>query len=180
MKTAFRFVCCAVLGALSAGALTAATPPPAPPAGPVTIVFDHPEKYTDLKDSWSDSDNERGRDHFLPMIREHLEKVAARRLSAGQQLTVTFTDVDLAGDFEPWRGANYDDIRIVKDLYIPRLTFAFKVTDASGAVIKSGDRKLVDMSFQLGITNAFRDDPLRYEKAMLDKWLGQEFPTRKG
>lgn len=179
MKTAFRFVSGAVLGALAAGILSAATPAPAPAAGPVTVVFDHPEKYTDLKDSWSDYDNERGRDHFLPMIREYLEKTAARRLSAGQQLTVTFTDIDLAGDFEPWRGANYDDIRIVKDLYIPRLTFSFKVTDASGAVIKSGDRKLAEMGFQLGITTAFRDDPLRYEKAMLDRWLAQEFPRQK-
>ena len=179
MKTAFRFLRVALLGALTAGAMSAADPVPAP-ASRVTIVFDHPEKYTDLKDSWSDTDNERGREHYLPLIREHLEKATARRLAAGQQLTITFTDIDLAGDFEPWRGPQFDDIRVVKDLYVPHMNFSFKVTDAAGAVVKSGERKLVDLSFQLGVTPGFRDDPLRYEKAMLDNWLGQEFAGRKG
>lgn len=173
MKTTPRFSLLALLGALAAGTLFAAE------AGPVTVLFEHPEKYTDLKDSFSDNDNERGRDRYLPFIREHLERAAARRLPAGQRLSVTFSDIDLAGDFEPWRGFNFDDVRIVKDIYIPRLTFAFKVTDASGQVVKSGERKLIDMSFQMGITAGFRDDPLRYEKAMIDDWLGREFPARK-
>jgi hypothetical protein len=177
MKTLFRLLRLGLFSAFAAGGLFAAKPAPVP--GAVTIVFDHPEKYTDVKDSWSDYDNERGRDHYLPLLREHLEKTVARRLPAGQQLTLTFSDIDLAGDFEPWRGVQFDDIRVVKDIYVPRLNFAFKVTDASGAVIKSGDRKLVELGFQLGITPGFRDDPLRYEKAMLDNWLGQEFPTRK-
>ncbi len=181
MKTAFCFVRLALLGAFAASALSAATPETsAPAASAVTVTFDHPEKYTDLKDSWSDNDNERGRDHYLPLFREYFEKTLARRLPAGQQLAVTFSDIDLAGDFEPARGPQFDDIRIVKDLYVPRLTFTFKLTDASGNVIKSGERKLVDLGFQMGITPGFRDDPLRYEKAMLDRWLGQELaPARK-
>ena len=179
MKTACRFLSLALMGALTAGALSAATPAPA--AGAVTVTFDHPEKYTDVRDSWSDQENERGRDHYLPLLREYLEKTLARRLPAGQQLKVVFSDIDLAGDFEPWRGAQFDEVRIVKDLYVPRLTFAFMVTNASGTVIRSGDRKLVELAFQFGITPGFRDDPLRYEKAMLDKWLGQELATaRKG
>lgn len=178
MKTAFRFLRVALLGALTAGAMSAADPAPA--AGRVTIVFDHPEKYTDLKDSWSDNENERGREHYLPLIKEYIEKAAARRLADGQQLTMTFSDIDLAGDFEPWRGVQFDDIRVVKDVYVPRMNFTFKVTDASGAVIKSGERKLIDLGFQMNITPGFRDDPLRYEKAMLDNWLSQELAGRKG
>jgi hypothetical protein len=178
MKTAYSIARLALLGTFAVGALAAASAP-APASAPVTVVFDHPEKFTDIKDSWSDSENERGRDYYLPLIREYLEKTAAQRLPAGQQLTVTFSDIDLAGDFEPWHGLQYDDIRVVKDLYVPRMTFAFKVTDASGNVVKSGDRRLVELGFQFGITPGFRDDPLRYEKAMLDNWLGREFPSRK-
>lgn len=178
MKTAFRFLRVALLGALAAGGLSAAAPAPA--ASRVAVVFDHPEKYTDLKDNWSDSENERGRDRYLPPLREYLEQTLANRLPAGQQLTITFSDIDLAGDFEPWRGVQFDDVRIVKDIYVPRMNFSFKVTDASGAVIKSGERKLIDMGFQLSITPAFRDDPLRYEKAMLASWFSQEIVERKG
>ena len=92
---------------------------------------------------------------------------------------MTFSDIDLAGDFEPWHGAQFDDVRIIKDIYVPRMNFSFKVTDASGTVIKSGERKLVDPAFQFNITPAFRDDPLRYEKAMLDSWFSQELTARK-
>ena len=173
MKTALRFASLALVAALAVPALRAA------PAAPVSVVFDHPEKFVDVRDTWSDHDNERGSERYLPPLREHLEKVAARRLPAGQQLTITFTDLDLAGDFEPWRGIQFQDVRVVKELYIPRMTFQYKVTDASGAVVKSGERKLLDMGFQMRITSAFRDDPLRYEKAMLDDWLGQEFPAQK-
>ena len=48
-------------------------------------------------------------------------KRANEVLPAGQTLTVTFTDIDLAGDFEPWRGGQAMDIRIVKDVYPPRM-----------------------------------------------------------
>jgi hypothetical protein len=157
-----------------------AAAPAAPAApGPVTVVFEHPEKFTDVRENWGDNENEQGSDHYLPLLREHLEKNAARRLAPGQQLAITFTDIDLAGDFEPWRGLQFDQIRVVKEIYIPRLTFSYKVTDASGTVVKSGDCKLLDMGFQMRITPGFRDDPLRYEKAMLDDWLSQEFRTPK-
>ena len=38
----------------------------------------------------------------------------------GDKLTITFTDIDLAGDFEPWRGPQWDEVRIVKAIYPPR------------------------------------------------------------
>jgi hypothetical protein len=167
-----------LLGLTAAGALFAADTKPAP--GRITVIFSHPEKYADLRDGYSDIDNERGRERYLPFIREHLEQEAPRRLPAGQQLTVTFSEIDLAGDFEPWRGLHFDDIRVVKNIYVPRLTFSFKVTDAAGKVLSEGERKLVELGFQAGITTGFRDDPLRYEKGMLDDWLREEFRPRKG
>jgi len=167
-----RLTRCALLFGLSAGgALLAAD---TKPASPVTVVFSHPEKFTDVRDNQSDSDNELGREHYLPLLQEHLEKEGATHLAAGQQLTITFSDIDLAGDFEPWRGVQFSDIRIIKDIYIPRLTFSFKLTGANGQVIKEGERKLQDLGYQMRLTRGFRDDPLRYEKDMLDDWLRDE------
>lgn len=164
-------------GLLAAGALLAATPKP---ASRVTVVFDHPEKFTDVRDNESDTDNELGRARYLPPLQEYLEQQGTARLPAGQQLTITFSDIDLAGDFEPWRGAQFSDIRIIKDIYIPRLTFTFKLTDASGQVLKEGERKLQDLGYQMRLTRGFRDDPLRYEKDMLDDWLRDELKPAKG
>ncbi len=174
MKTATRHALLALLlGSTVTGALPAAEP------SPVTVVFSQPEKYADLRDDFSDNDNARGRARFLPPIQEHLQREAGRRLAAGQKLTVTFTDIDLAGDFEPWRGVQFDHVRIVKDLFIPRLTLKFTLADASGNVLKEGERKLVDSSFQMRITPGFQTDELRYEKAMLSDWLRDELRPQR-
>ena len=90
-------------------------------------------------------------------------------------LEVTFTNVQRAGTYEPWRGPRFDDVRVIKDIYPPRIDLTFTLTDASGTVIKEGTRELLDQSFlQRGRLN--ETDPLRFEKRMLDDWLRSEFP----
>ncbi|MGC4071324.1 MAG: DUF3016 domain-containing protein [Nibricoccus sp.] len=92
---------------------------------------------------------------------------------------ISISDIDLAGDFEPWRGPQFTDVRVVKDLYPPRVNLSFKLTDASGTVVKEGERQLRNLSFQMTATPAFSSDSLRYEKALLDNWLRDEFPKSK-
>jgi hypothetical protein len=145
----------------------------------VEVRFSHPDKFTDVKESYSDTDNERGGASYLPQLKALVEKQAGALLPAGQKLTVTFTDIDLAGDFEPWLGAQFDDIRIVKSVYLPRLTFSFTLTDADGKVLKTGERRLVDLAFQTRITRYFGNDPLRYEKDMLTDWVHQELRSAR-
>lgn len=179
MNTATRLACrVLLLGLTAAGALCAAEKT-VPPSTRVTVVFDHPEKYADVKADSMDTDNERGRLQFLPLLKEHIEKEAGRLLAPGQKLTVTFSDIDLAGDFEPWHGPQFNDVRVVKEIYTPRLAFTFKVTDEKDQVLNEGERKLVDLAYQMRITAGFRDDPLRYEKGMLSDWLHAEVPVRK-
>ena len=77
---------------------------------------------------------------YLDMIRDHLLEQAKYYVPDGHSLAVTFTDIDMAGDFEPWRGPRFDDIRIVKDIYPPRINLNFRLTDAEGNVVKEGRR----------------------------------------
>lgn len=151
--------------------------PPAVQSSQIEVIFDQPEKFTDVKDSQMGS--EKGRDSYLALLKEHLQERAPRHLSEGQKLTLTFTDIDMAGDFEPWRGMDFNDVRIVKDLYPPRMSFSYKLADASGAVVKEGQEKLIDMSFQMNASPINSHDSLRYEKAMLDNWLRDTFPKPK-
>ena len=67
------------------------------------------------------------------------------------------------------------DIRIVKDVYPPRMDLEFKLTAADGRVIKEGKRQLRDLAFMGKITNNPRDN-LRFEKNLLDDWLKNDFP----
>jgi hypothetical protein len=154
----------AALGLAAAGAVRADSPGP---ASRVDIVFDHPEKFADVKDSYNPT--ERGRDAILGSIRSFLVRQATPMVPAGDALTITFTDIHLAGDYEPWRGAMWDEVRIVKDVYPPDFKFTYVVTDASGRVVRQGSEDLRDMAFMM---RAVLDntDPLRYEKAILADW----------
>ncbi len=176
MKTKFA-VAAALLAVVCAPVFPADSAVSAEAGARVEVTFVNPEKFTDVKDS--DFGTERQREDILALLKEFLVERAPKFLPEGQVLAVTITDIDMAGDFEPWRGPKFSDVRIVKDLYPPRIDLAFKVTDASGAVVKEGTQKLRDMSFQMSATPAFSSDSLRYEKALLDGWLRNEFPKVK-
>jgi hypothetical protein len=79
----------------------------------------------------------------------------------------------LAGDIPPGRT---DDVRIIKEIYFPRMTLHFQLQDASGGLIKEGDRRLTDLNYQQSaIPIVGQNEPLRYDKAMLTNWVRTEF-----
>lgn len=158
MKTLRLFS--AALGLLAVGAFAAATPR-------TEVIFDHPENFTDVRDRQSPTD--KGRDYILSQLRDHLVDVTSRLVPDGDKLMVTFSDIKLAGDFEPWRGPQWDEVRIIKDIYVPFFKFTYTVTDPSGRVVKSGTENIQDMNFQMRVT-LDTSDPLRYEKQILDDW----------
>lgn len=137
------------------------------------VNFLEPIKFTDVKDS-DMGDYERTT--YLDSLRDHILDHAKHYVPAGHRLAVTFTDIDMAGEFEPWRGPRFSDIRIVKDIYPPRIELAFQLVDSEGNIVKQGKRELRDLAFLMKITMAFRDDPVRHEKALIDDWLRAEFP----
>lgn len=162
---------------LIAGAGVSFAAPPADQASSkVKVAFEKPENFTDIRHSSSMTDTDLG---YLELLKEHIVQRAPAYLAEGQVLTMTFTDVDLAGDFEPWRGPDFDRVRIVKDIYPPRLVFTYKVTDAAGAVVKEGSERLVELGFQIHGSPTNAQDALRYEKVMIDNWLRNTMGPRK-
>lgn len=160
----------AFLSLIAAAVAAAAAPEKPVPA--IEVTFLNSEKFTDAKDDQMDSD--RGREAVLEQLKEHLVTHGAKYLAKGQRLQITVTDVDLAGDFEPWRGINFHDIRIVKDIYPPRVNLEFKLLDAEGKVVSEGKRQLRDLGYLMTMAMP-TSDPLRYDKEMLSDWLRQEF-----
>ncbi len=154
----------ALLG-LAAPALNATA---ANTASRIDVAFDHPENFTDVKDRALPTD--KGRDNILSNIRTFIVERADRILPEGYSLKMTFTDIDLAGEFEPQRGAQWDDVRIVKAIYPPAFKFSYAVTDPSGRIVKQGSENIRDMTFDTRITFD-RGDPLHYEKDTLDDWM---------
>jgi hypothetical protein len=99
-----------------------------------------------------------------------LDKASAKALKGKEKLELVVTDVDLAGDLRPTFGqASTSDIRIVKDIYPPRINFSYRVLDGD-QVIMVGSEKLRDMRFMDRISN-IDNSSFRYEKALLSDWF---------
>lgn len=113
----------------------------------------------------------------IRQLGEWLTGRAARVLAPGQQLHVLLRDVDLAGEYEPGRSMSLHDVRIVKDIYPPRIELQYRLTDASGQVLDEGDAVLRDSAF-LSSGGSRASDSLRFEKRMLDDWLREQFGER--
>lgn len=136
----------------------------------VTVVFHEPDNFTDVRDSYGNGTSQ----YYLDVISQYLKETATKLVPKGETLTVTFSDIDLAGDIPPGR---IDSVRIIKAIYIPRMTLTFQLKDASGAIVKEGSRQLSDLDFQMKFTPSIdRNDPLYYDKQMLGDWIRKEFP----
>ena len=155
--------------------LAADAPRALPASGPVSVQWNDPATFTELRYSRNRWESERG--PWLTDLAEYLRKRAATQLPDGERLELTIVDVDRAGDFEPWHGAQHQDTRIVRDIYPPRMTLQVKHYDASGALVSEGERKLSDPAFLLGTNPINSSDPLRFEKRMIDSWLRRELNT---
>ena len=79
------------------------------------------------------------------------------------------SDVDLAGDMRPTFGATMGDLRVVKDLYPPRMTFSYQILEGEQVVV-AGDEKLKDMNFMSNIRR-INERPFDAETNMLKHWL---------
>lgn len=145
---------------------------PVAAAGTAKVDFQNPETFTDINERQFRTPPEKNNN--LQQLKSWLEKRAGRQLAPGQQLHITFLDIDLAGAHEPWQSVQLQDTRIVKELYPPRVKLHFTLTDATGAVLKDGERELRDLGFLMHAGPA-GSDALMHDKAMLERWLKMEF-----
>lgn len=160
MLTGLLYVACLALASLTAQAKV--------PPDNVNVRYQNPQHFTEA--TRSPGAHLIDADAYLKPLRAYIAQRASRILAPGQRLDIEVTDVDRAGDYEPWLGPNFDDVRIIKDIYPPRIDLNFALYGADGNVLREGRRKLRDAAF-LSDNSASDQDPLRYEKSLLDLWL---------
>lgn len=141
-------------------------------AGTVSVTHGEPAQFSDARDGARET--EAARDAWLGALSEHLSERAAAALPRGQRLEVHITDVKRAGGFEAWRGPQASQLRVVRDVYPPRIDLQFKRLASDGRVLQSGTRQLRDPNF-LARPSRYTNDALRYEKTLVDDWVAQEF-----
>jgi hypothetical protein len=69
----------------------------------------------------------------------------------------------------------FDEMRIMRDVDIPRLYFTYNLKGADGETIKSDKVELKDMNYLRNASIQRRNESLKYEKHMIEKWFNATF-----
>lgn len=145
----------------------------------VEITWENPKKFRDVQPTMQ------SRAKFRAQTFERIEKYMnklSEGLPEGQTLSMKVTNLDLAGKVWPASfvglGSGGSEVRLIKSVDIPRITFSYTLTDSDGTIIKQSEEiKLKDMGFQDRHNPFFKSESLRYEKNMLRRWFNDEFPS---
>lgn len=130
----------------------------------VTVNYVEPDSFIDMP--WSATD----RAEVLKTITAHFTKLGAK-LPADQDLKINVTDIDLAGRIEPNAYYSRHDVRVLRggaDWPSMRLHY---VLESKGTVLRSGDENLSDMIYLNHYNHYTSNEPLRYEKKMIESWF---------
>ncbi|HEX4912198.1 MAG TPA: DUF3016 domain-containing protein [Permianibacter sp.] len=142
-------------------------------AGTITVDYVQPEKFTDVKERQFKTSPDKNA--HLKNLKSWLEKEGVQQLADGQTLRLKILDIDLAGDFEPWNGPEFQDVRVLKDIYPPRIKLQFTLQDRDGKVLGEGERELRNLSYLMESSFANRN-ALEHDERLLKDWLRKEFP----
>jgi len=145
-------------------------------AAQVEIQWQNPEKYRDVRPS--NQSRKRFRESTFKNLDEYLQELSSH-LPEGSKLVMTVIDLDLAGQVFPASFTGLaqggSDIRVIKDVDIPRMKFNYQLLSNSGDLLQESEVDLKDMSFLTRGNQLFRSESLRYEKNMLKRWFETEF-----
>lgn len=130
------------------------------------------EKYRDIDPG--EGHRKHFRENTFHNFEKHFSKLATK-LPEDQVLKIEVTDLDLAGDTH---AAGISRIRIVKDIYFPRMKFSYQLLGANGSELEASTVELKDMSFMMSATLRYSNESLQYEKQMLDDWFFDTFKDR--
>jgi hypothetical protein len=144
------------------------------PAIGIAVVFVQPQHFTDVRYSKAEPNSLA----LLGELHTFMCKMGERYVPTGMQIEIKVTDIDLAGAFEPWRGPQFAYVRIIRNIYPPRLSLEFRLTDNSGNVVSAGKREISDIAYQARLVRP-SDDYLRYEKDIVRDWFHNEFSGQR-
>ncbi|MFT6268691.1 MAG: hypothetical protein ACJAVV_001506 [Alphaproteobacteria bacterium] len=146
----------------------------------VSVKWIEPKSFTDVREP--NFSSEKFRRHVFSQLEKHLDKLA-KDLPEGQLLSVSVSDVDLAGRIEPASfvglSRSMEDIRILRNVDIPRIEFAYELLDENGNVLRSEEVSLKNMGYLHGSGISSRNKPFVHEKKMLSKWFAKNIIDEK-
>lgn len=162
------------LAVAAGGKIQTVTDPALPRAlsidGPVSVSWEDPAGFSEIRFSGNPHQARQGT--WVVDLANYLARQSSAALAPGQHLSLSLTDIDLAGDFEPWKGPQWQDVRVMRDIHSPRIRLSYTLRNAGGEVIQEGDSVLSDLSYLHNVGRLQRQgQPLIHEKRMIDRWV---------
>lgn len=140
-------------------------------AGEAWVEWKDPDGYTDIRSGAQSAEGMRK--SIAKSLGGEFGELAAL-LPPGYRLSVTVTDLDLAGEVDPVPTRQMRGIRVLKDIYFPRMTFDYRLTDAGGAVLLGQSAvQLKDMQYLTSSRTARTGDPFYSERKMICDWFNK-------
>jgi len=141
----------------------------------VTVRFEPAERYTDL--ALSGASTPAVQNDLLNQFEKHLKQLGESYLPEGDTLEIAIQDIDMAGAMEPWQTPGLIDTRIIRDIYPPRFSLHYLWRGKSGELKADKQEQLTDLNYLTWLDSSryLNNDPLRYEKTLLDRWFRQTF-----
>lgn len=147
-------------------------------AATVNITWEDPESYRDVRAT--NESRKRFRERTFAKLDAYFTELA-ESLPEEQTLTITVTNLDLAGQVWPASftglGFGANDVRVIDRIDIPRMTLSYSLSDESGETMSAKDVDIKDMGFMDRGIRRQRNEPLSYEKAMIKEWFDDTFLT---
>lgn len=141
-------------------------------AGEITVTWKNPETFSDVRAA--NESQSKFRDRVIAKLTKHWQE-QAEQLPDGIKLEIVMTNLNLAGQVE-YSFAMNRDIRVVKNLYWPRMSFEYKLLDGK-SVINKGQEQLSDMMFMDRGNLRSNRDVYSYEKRIISDWFVDHVPV---
>ena len=139
---------------------------------PVTVRWGDPALFSEIRYSPNRWEAKQG--DWVVELGNYFSERIGRTLPAGERVEVEILDIELAGEYEWWI-PRAEDVRVMRDIYPPRIHIDWQRYGADGQLIGEGQKKLYDLSYLNGPQPLNTSDPLRFEKVLIDRWVRREF-----
>ncbi|WP_371186935.1 DUF3016 domain-containing protein [Thalassotalea maritima] len=144
-------------------------------AGQAEVNWVDPQSYTDIRSG--DESRKRFEERVFKELEQHISELAAK-LPAEQTLKMDVVNLDLAGEIRYMVGPNNDSIRVIEDLYFPKMRFNYSLLDKDGKVLAQGKENIKDMGFFNSTHQRLNRESFTYEKAMISDWFEETFDVK--